>query len=458
MLNKNDTIELEITAVAHDGNGLGRHEGMVVFVPMTVDGDLARVQVVKVQKTAAYGIVKELLRPSPHREENDCPIFHRCGGCALRHIQYSHELEIKQSWVEENLRRIGGVDVVVQEILPSPQLQGYRNKAQIPVALENGKAVAGFFAPRSHRVIPWESCALQPPVFNRITRFVLDFMDAHKILPYDETSHKGLVRHIYLRCGETTGQVMVCLVINGKSLPHEKEFVDQLTAAFEEVSTVTLNSNTRDTNVILGSKTRTLWGSGVIQDEICGVKVELSAQSFYQVNRRSAERLYELAGEFAGLTGKETVLDLYCGVGTVGLSMAKKAGKLIGVEIIPQAVEDARRNAELGGYNNAEFFCGDAREGARYLEKQGIRPDVVLVDPPRKGCDQAVLESIEQMAPEKIVYISCNSATLARDCRILEQMGYRVTAARPVDLFPRTSHVEAVIMMTYCGSDKKNRS
>lgn len=444
MLHKNQIEQTTIIAMSSDGNGIAKVGGMVVFVPYTAVGDQLLVRIVKVQKNFAFGIIEKLLDPSPDRVENSCPVYKKCGGCAFRHLSYEAELRHKAQFVQENLRRIGGLEPQMLPITPSPLQQGYRNKAQYPIREEDGEIVAGFFARRSHRVIPSAGCDLQPAFFEEILQYTLDFARQYRIPAYKEQNGKGLLRHLYLRYGEQSKQVMVCLVLNGEHLPHDKEYVAGLLEICPQVTSVVINVNRKQNNVILGSVCHTLYGKDTIEDTLCGVPVVLSPQSFYQVNRQAAQKLYELAAELAEFRGDELLVDLYCGAGTIGLSMARKVRELVGVEIVPQAVENARENALRCGAANARFFCADAGQAAAQLAREGLRPDVIVVDPPRKGCDPEVLQAIAQMGPQRLIYISCNSATLARDCKELDTLGYHLEVAAPVDLFPRTTHVEAV--------------
>lgn len=448
MLQKNDLIQLDVTDITNEASGVGRHGGMAVFVPGAAVGDRLEVRVVKVLKNYAYGKIERILMPSPHRIDDGCPVSRQCGGCSLRHLSYDAECRIKQNWVTEHFRRIGGLDPAVLPIQPSPAQSGYRNKAQYPIRRgPDGRVQIGFFAPRSHRVVENHFCDLQPRFFGEILELVQHFLEEYHISVYDELSHQGLVRHLFLRWGERTGQIMVCLVINGKDLPHAGRLVRLLTEAFPQIASIQLNLNRAKTNVILGRECRVLYGSPVILDVLCGVEVALSPLSFYQVNRGGAEKLYRIAADFAGLTGRELLLDLYCGAGTIGLSMARLAREVVGVEIVEEAVENARENARRNKIQNARFFCGDAAKAARALAAEGLRPDVVVLDPPRKGCDGALLKTIVEMGPKRIVMISCNSATAARDAAILCQDGYCVRQLQAVDMFPRTAHVECVVLM-----------
>lgn len=451
MIRKNDVVLLEITDISSEGNGVGRFEGMAVFVPMTAPGDRILVRIAKVQKSFAYGILQEIQEPSPLRAPNDCPVYRQCGGCALRHLSYKGELAAKAGWVEENLRRIGGIAVQCEPIIPSPQSGRYRNKAQYPIRMVDGRVRAGFFARRSHRLVPVEDCLLQPAGFCDILRCVTSFMEEFQVAPYDEQAHSGVVRHVFIREAEATGQVMVWLVVNAGSLPHAQELAARLRAVCPGLASFGFDCNRRRTNVIFGGEPVTVWGSGTITDVLCGVRLALSPLSFYQINRRGAEQLFRTALEYADPAPGDTLLDLYCGAGAVGLSMAHRVRELIGVEIVPQAVENACANAAQNGIANVRFLCADAAQAARRLAEEGVQPDIVVLDPPRKGADAATLDCIRALSPQKVVYISCNSATLARDARMLAGYGYRVQRVRPVDLFPRTANVECCCLLTKMG-------
>ena len=455
MLKKNQIEEAEITAMSSDGNGIAKIDGMVVFVPYTAVGDKLKIRIVKVQKNYSFGIIEEILQPSPDRVDDHCPVYKKCGGCAFRHISYGAELRHKAEFVQSNLRRLGGLDPVMLPITPSPLVQGYRNKAQYPIREYDGKIEAGFFAKRSHRVISCASCDLQPAFFEQILEYTKQFLEEYHISAYDEQTGKGKVRHLYIRCGEVSGEVMVCLVVNSERLPHAAEYVEGLLKVCPQVVSVVLNINREQNNVILGQKCITLYGKDTIEDTLCDVRFELSPLSFYQVNRQAAEKLYRLAAEMAQFEGNELLIDLYCGAGTIGLSMASKVRELIGVEIVPDAVENAKENAKRCGVENARFICADAKEAAAQLAAENLHPDVIVVDPPRKGCDLEVLQAIAAMAPKRLVMISCNSASLARDCKELEALGYHLEKAAPVDLFPRTTHVETVVLLSKGEIDSK---
>ncbi len=447
-MKKNQIIELAVTDLAGDGSGVGRFEGMVVFVPMSAPGDLLRVRIVKALSSHTYGIIEEILSPSPDRIAPACPAYRQCGGCDLLHLSYEAELAAKNNWVHQNMRRIGGFALPVLPAVPSPLTLGYRNKAIYQVRQMDGRIAAGFFAKRSHRVIAAESCLLQPSFFADILRIVISFMQEFQIAAYDEQTHSGLVRALFIRWGEQTGQIMVCLVTNGDTLPRAETLTDRLRTAHPGVCSVLQNINRQNTNVILGVKTRILYGAPVIEDILCGLRFALSPHSFYQVNRQAAEKLYRLAADMAEPLDGGLLLDLYCGTGTIGLSMADRAGALIGVEVVPDAVENAKQNAAAAGIHNARFLCADAAEAAARLQAEGLRPRVVILDPPRKGCELSVIRSVAQMEPDRVLMISCNSATAARDAKEFARLGYAPAALRTVDMFPRTAHVETVVLMS----------
>lgn len=448
MPKKNDLIPLEIQSVTNEGQGVGRYEGMAVFVPHTAPGDRLTVRIVKVLSSYCYGIIQEIHAPGPGRIDPACPVCRRCGGCSLQHLSYEEELRIKKGWIEDAVSRIGGLSVPVEGILPSPRVTGYRNKAQYPIGKGPDGAYCGFYAPRSHDIVPFDGCLLQPPFFGDILRAVCRYIDQSGREPYCEAAGKGLFRHLYLRWGESTGEVMVCLVINGESIPQAQRLVSLVRAACPKVTSILLNRNTQRTNVILGKETRVLFGEPCIRDVLAGVEVEISPLSFYQVNHQGAELLYRQAAELADLSPGDLLLDLYCGAGTIGLSMARQAGELVGVEVVESAVRDAEKNALKSGIRNARFLCADAGKAAARLEAEGLRPNVVVLDPPRKGCDTATLEAVARMAPERIVMVSCNPSTMARDLRRLEEKGYLARTVRGVDMFPRTGHVEAVCLLS----------
>lgn len=451
-LAKNDIITLEITALTNEGSGVGHYKedssdgrGMAVFVPLTAVGDVISCRVVKVLRSYAYGRVEGILTSSPDRAEDGCPVYAKCGGCCFRHISYEAELRAKQGFVQDAFMRLGGLSPEFLPIQGSESPEGYRNKLQMPVSKQDGRTVCGFYSERSHRVIPVDKCALQPELFAEITRFVTEQADRLRISVYNEEKHEGVLRHIYLRQGHYSGEVCLCLVARRK-VPEFERLAKAAAERFPEITGVVLNINRDRTNVILGEEEQVIFGRAEIKDTMCGVDVEISPKSFYQVNTPAAEALYRQAAEFARPEGK-LLLDLYCGAGTIGLSMAGKARRLIGAEIVPQAVENARENADRNSVKNAEFICADAGQAAQQLERSGERPDVIILDPPRKGCSEDTLTACAGMQPERIVMISCNAATAARDCKRLAELGYTAAMVRPFDLFPRTSHVECVVLI-----------
>ena len=449
MLKKNDIVTLTVTDLTSEGMGVAKHEGYVLFIPKTAVGDVIEARVLKALTSHGFAKVEKILTPSADRGDVDCPVFTKCGGCLFRHIRYDAELTIKKSWVDEHFHRIGKLDISCDTIIPSPAKNGYRNKAQIPCGEDkDGNPSFGFFAPHSHRIIPCESCKLQPDFYTDITKTVEQWMKECSVRPYNEETHKGTLRHLFIRDGRVSGEVMVCLVSNSEKLPHADILVKKLLQTNPKIASIVLNVNKKPGNEILGGKCVTLWGKPSIRDTLCGVSFDISPLSFYQVNHDGAEVLYRTAAEFAELSDGDTLLDLYCGVGTIGLSMASTAGRLIGVEVIPQAVENAKQNAKRNGIENAEFICADAGEAAKKLAADDMKPDVVIVDPPRKGCGEDVIEAMKTLSPRKIVMVSCNSATAARDCARLKEIGYTPIKMRAVDMFPRTGHVECVVCLT----------
>ena len=459
-LQKNQVLTLTIERLSNDGSGVAHSpDGEAVFVPGTAPGDEADIRIVKDCGRYAFGILDTLRIPSPDRIPVDCVVAGPCGGCSLRHLDYAAELRAKQENVVDAFRRIGGLDVPVLDALPSPEVDRYRNKVQFPVGRDkNGAPCIGFYAGRTHRIVPCPDCKLQPGILNDIGNALCSFFGAHGIQPYDEASGKGLVRHIFLRWGAHSGQIMVCIVCTRANLPHSAELVEQLTAQFPDIATILVNVNPRNTNVILGTETHTLCGPGFIEDTLCGVPVRLGPLSFYQVNTLAAERLYGIAAEYAQLQPDDLLLDLYCGMGTIGLSMVDRCRSLIGVEIVPEAIDSAKANAARMGEAVAarsRFFCADAGKAASQLAAEGLHPDVIVLDPPRKGCDEATLSAVVAMSPRRVVYVSCNPSTAARDAKWLETQGYRTEKVQPVDLFPRTKHVECVIALSKGEIDSK---
>lgn len=458
---KNELVTLEITDIGSGGEGIGRADGYTLFVKGAVCGDVVTARVLKAKKTYGYAKIERLLTPSPDRAEPVCPVAGRCGGCQLQQMSYEAQLQWKARKVRECLERIGGVSFDAgAEFLPVLGMKepaAYRNKAQFPVGRDrNGRIVTGFYAGHTHALIPCDRCAIQAPVNEVICKTVCSHMEKYQIAPYDEVTHTGLVRHILTRVGAVTGEVLVCLVLNGRALWEAEELAERLKVAVEgfdaalTLKGVCLNVNCKKTNVILGEEILPVWGDTYLTDYIGAVSYRISPLSFYQVNPEQTKVLYEKVLEFAGLTGRETVWDLYCGIGTISLFLAAGAKQVYGVEIVPQAIDDAKENALRNGIKNAEFFVGAAEDvlPAKYRESGGsMRADVIVVDPPRKGCDEQLLQTIVEMGPERLVYVSCDPATLARDVKYLGEQGYRVEKAQPVDMFPMTEHVETIMLL-----------
>ena len=461
-LTKNQIVELTIEDIGSEGEGIGflqengQHEerGMAIFVKDTVPGDVAKIRIVKAKKNYAYGRLEEIVKPSPDRVVPPCPVARQCGGCQIQAMDYARQLAFKERKVINNLVRIGGFDEqrirdMMEPIVGMENPYHYRNKAQFPVGCDReGNPVAGFYAGRTHSIIPHTDCLLGIPQNCEIMDVILTYMRANKVPAYQEESGRGLIRHVLIRAGFRTGQIMVCIVINGDRLPNEDKLVESL-SALPNMTSVSVNINKENTNVIMGRKVRVLWGKEYIEDYIGEVKFRISPLSFYQVNPVQTEKLYRLALEYAGLTGRETVWDLYCGIGTISLFLAQRAAHVYGVEIVPEAIRDARENAAVNGLTNADFYVGKAEEVLpEQFEKNGIRADVIVVDPPRKGCDELCLNTMLKMQPERIVYVSCDSATLARDLKILCDGGYTLERVRAVDQFGHTVHVESVVLIT----------
>lgn len=451
-MKKNDEFELEITGMTAEGSGVGHIDGMAVFAANTAVGDKILAHAIKVKKNYAVAKAMEILSPSPDRIEADCPVFNRCGGCVYRHISYEAELKIKWQRVDDVFKRIAGMPLDIRPILGSEKTVFYRNKAQLPVGKDkDGNTKTGFYSSRTHNIIDCGCCLLQPEKFSKIADAVKKWIDENGISVYDETAHKGLIRHIYIRCAKDCREILVCIVINGRNLPESEKLWNELSAI--GATGLSININKEKTNVVLGKDMINLYGKDKIEDTLCDTVFEISPHSFYQVNRDQAEKLYTLAAEYARLDESTTLLDMYCGVGTIGLSMAKKVKQLIGVEIVPDAVENAKINAEKNGIKNARFICGDASVAAAQLEKEGIKPDVIILDPPRKGCDEELIKTVTRMNPKRIVYVSCDPATLARDCAVFKTLGYTIQKENgshlvtPVDMFPRTAHVETVVSL-----------
>ncbi len=450
-LAKNQEHTVTIEGYGEGGMGVARIDGRVVFVHGALRGEKCRVLILKTLKSVAFAKVLEVIEPSSERITPDCPYFPRCGGCTYRHIRYEEELRLKKQRVQDNLSRIGGSDVTVEEILGARDTLRYRNKAQYPVSKDGA---VGFYRARTHEVIECEHCLLVKPEADAAAEALREYMQSCRVAGYDEKTGRGLVRHLYVR-SNAAGESLVCVLVNGDKLPKEDRLVTLLRDACPKCTGIVLGTNTKKGNVILGDRYRTLWGSDRLEDTLCGKTFRLSVPSFYQVNRIQAERLYAKAIEFAGLTGQETVLDLYCGAGTITLALSDHAKKVLGAEIVPEAIDDARENAARNGVKNAEFFCGDASDVAKKLARENLRPDVITVDPPRKGLAADVVESIAEMQPQRVVYVSCDSATMARDVKRLADLGYTAQRACAVDMFPRADHVETVVLLSKGEVDSK---
>ena len=446
MIKKNDIITVTIEDITGQGSGIGRIDGMAVFVPLTAIGDIIEARILKVKKSYAYAKIEKLITHSQSRITPDCGCYTKCGGCVFRHISYEEELKIKQRRVYDAVTRIGKIEnFIMNDIVGARNPNEYRNKSQIPFGYDKeGNIITGFYGTHSHRITGDGTCRLHPKEFDDITSVVKEWAVKYNVSVYDEIAHTGLIRHLYLRYAAKNEQIMVCLVINGKKLPHKAELIKVLTEYSPKIKSIVLNINTDRTNVVLGKNCETLYGSDHITDVLCGLRFDISPLSFYQVNRDQAEVLYNIAKDYAAVGENDFLIDLYCGTGTIGLTMAKDSKKVLGIEIIPQAIENAKKNALMNGINNAEFICSDAKTAASDLAKKNTLPDVVVLDPPRKGCDKEVIESICVMKPKRIVYVSCDPETLARDLALFEEKGCKTEAVTPVDMFPRTQHVETV--------------
>lgn len=447
MLTKNAVYETVIEDYTAEGQGVAHIDGCAVFIPNAIAGERVQVRITLPRKTWAAGKIVQILEKSPHRVNRECPVAKLCGGCDFWHMDYEEETRLKAQRVKDTLNRIGGEALSEVPILAAPECRGYRNKAQYPVASEKGKVFAGFFRTGTHQVVENVRCLILPEQTDAVKEIVTAHCNRFHISAYDETEHKGLLRHIYVRRGAVSGQILVCLVINGTALPHAKELIESLKKV-DGFTTLVLSINMKKGNAVLGDEFVTLYGPGYIEDTLCGLNFRLSPRSFYQVNHTQAQRLYAAAIEQADIRKTDLVLDLYCGVGTITLAMASAAGRVIGVEVVEQAVADARDNAKRNGIENAEFFCGDAGQAALTLQQQGIRPDVITVDPPRKGLNADTIEAIDRMNPRRLVYISCDVATCARDVALLKERGFVLKSAQCADLFPRCAHVETVVLMS----------
>lgn len=453
-MKKNDIVEIEITALSSECSGIGKKDGMVIFVPFSAIGDKLEVKILKVNKTYCYGKIERIITPSPDRVTPDCPVYTKCGGCSLRHISYEAQLRAKEQFVKDAFTRIGGLSPEFLPIIRNTNINGYRNKLQIPIGTDkDGNLIAGFYAFHSHRIVPCEKCLLQPDIFSKITADFLKISTGLNLTAYDESTHKGILRHLYLRKGYYSGEICLCIVV-AKNVPEIKILSDRLLEKYPEIVSSVINVNNRDTNVILGDEEIVLTSKNYICDIMCKIAVNIAPKAFYQVNTPCAEQLYSSACDFAEPKGK-TVLDLYCGAGTIGLSMARTAKKIIGVEIVPEAIENAKQNALANDITNCEFICADAAEAARILHSRSLRPDVIMVDPPRKGCGRDACEQIAAFSAPRIVMVSCNAATAARDCACFAELGYSTDKCVAVDMFSGTNHVETVVLLSKGEIDSK---
>ena len=446
---RGETLQVTIETATADGTGIARVDGQVVFVPGALPGEVCKIRIAHIGRSAVFAELLRVEQSSAHRVEPDCPYFPRCGGCALRHMDYAQELELKRAHVYNCLTRIGGQTLSSLPITGAEQIDGYRNKVQFPVQEQNGKPVAGFFAGKTHTVIPVAHCRIQPDCADAIRAAVLRWMAQYKIRAYDEKTGRGYIRHIYIRRGAVSGETLVCISANCKQLPRSAELTAAIRAAAPDVTSIVFTPNEKKGNTILGDTFLPLYGPGWIQDTLCGLTFRLSPAVFYQVNHDQAEILYRKALQFAALTGTETVLDLYCGTGTITLCLAREAGRAVGVEVVPQAIEDAKENAKRNGLaDKTEFYCMDAGQAAQMFAAKGERPDVIVVDPPRKGVSPDVIEAMAAVGPRRIVYVSCDPATLARDVKLLRERGYALQTAEAVDLFPRCAHIVTVCLLS----------
>ncbi|QNU66559.1 23S rRNA (uracil(1939)-C(5))-methyltransferase RlmD [Ruminiclostridium herbifermentans] len=447
-LSKNKIYTIEITGLTHEGQGVGKLDGFVVFVNGTLIGEIVDIKIIKQTKSYAVGSVVRIQKSSDKRIEPFCPAFDKCGGCSIQHMSYDAQLEFKTDNVRQNLRRIGGLDnVQVNNTIGMEHPFQYRNKVQYPVGTCGSDVVVGFYEKGSHNIVESKECNIQPPESNEIRDIVRDFFKTNGITIYNEKTGKGFLRHVMVRKGFKTNELMVVLVVNGKKVPKADQLVKLLCDRYENIKSIMVNVNTRNTNIILGDKNTCIYGQGYISDYIGKYKFNISPLSFFQVNPVQTEVLYNKALEYAGLTGNETVFDLYCGIGTISLFLSEKAKKVIGVEVVPDAIADAKRNAQLNGIENVEFLVGEAETVIPKLYEEGARADVVVVDPPRKGCEESLLKTLVDMQPQRIVYVSCNPSTLARDVKFLHENGFEVKHVQPVDMFPWSGHVESVVLI-----------
>ncbi|OZM56866.1 23S rRNA (uracil(1939)-C(5))-methyltransferase RlmD [Lottiidibacillus patelloidae] len=444
-LEKNQTVELTIEDLTHDGAGVGKIDGFPLFIKGALPGERIDAKIIKLKKNYGFARLVRVYVESKHRVEAPCPIYKQCGGCQLQHLSYEGQLEAKYNQVESVLQRIGHLDnVKIHPVLGMNDPWNYRNKAQVPVGEEEGGLVAGFYQQRSHSIVNMDECMIQQEVNDQVVQTVKRIAEKYGVRAYDEQKHRGTLRHIMVRYGQVSKEVMVVFVTKQSEIPHREEIIEEIVAEIPNVKSIVQNINPKKTNVVFGDKTTVLWGEEYIYDSIGDIKFAISARSFYQVNPEQTKVLYDKALEYADLNGSETVIDAYCGIGTISLFLAQKAKRVYGVEIVPEAIDDAKRNAKLNGVENVDFAVGEAEKVIPWWKAQGIEADVIVVDPPRKGCDETLLQTIIEMKPKRVVYVSCNPATLARDLKILEEGGFETKEVQPVDMFPHTTHCEAV--------------
>ncbi|PKR84020.1 23S rRNA (uracil(1939)-C(5))-methyltransferase RlmD [Heyndrickxia camelliae] len=446
---KNEYIDVVFEDLTHEGNGVAKVDGYPLFVPNGLPGEKAKIKVIKLNKGYGFGRLIELYEKSPDRVEPNCPIYKECGGCQLQHLSYPGQLRAKHNQVQEVLTRIGKIEnAIVHPVLGMEDPWRYRNKAQVPVGEREGGLIAGFYQKRSHDIIDMEACLIQQEKNDEVVQSIKRICEKHGVRAYNEQTHKGTLRHIMARSGMKTGEIMVVLITRNTDLPNKNQIIQDIIQSNPDIKSIVQNINTKKTNVIFGDETKVLWGNEFIYDYIGNIRFAISARSFYQVNPEQTKVLYDQALKYAGLSGKETVIDAYCGIGTISLFLAQQAKKVYGVEIVPEAIEDAKRNAKLNEIENVEFAVGEAETVIPKWYEDGVKADVLVVDPPRKGCDETLLQTIIEMKPKKVVYVSCNPATLARDLRILEDGGFKTAEVQPVDMFPQTMHVETVVLMS----------
>lgn len=445
---KGKKYELKVVDIGNSGEGIGKIQGFTVFVEGAIPEDKLLIEITKAKKTYAIGKIIKIEKPSPYRIKPICDVVHKCGGCQIQHIDYPYQLQLKKNIVKSAVERIGKLEnVLVHDVLGMDEPYKYRNKAQFPISMEKGCSIIGFYRKGTHKIVNIKNCKIQHDINDKVLNIFKKFIDEKKISAYDEKSGRGLIRHVLTRVSYATGDLMIVIITNGKNIKFKNELVDRLISEIPQIKSIVQNINTKKTNVILGNQCKTLYGSDKIVDYIGDLKFEISPLSFFQVNPFQTKVLYDKAMEYANLTGNETVFDIYCGIGTISLFLAQRAKKVYGIEVIEEAIKDANENAKLNNIDNAEFFVGKAEKVVPKLYKKGLKADVVVVDPPRKGCEKTVLETIAKMEPKRVVYVSCKPSTLARDLKILDELGYETVEIQPVDMFPHTMHVETVVRL-----------